>query len=858
MYYKTFRAITIWTISIAAFVVLLLFLAQQFLGPEVKKLFITEINKSLTAQVQIDDVQLSLIKDFPFASVRFSGVRMKEATKIPSENYLLKAGNISLRFNIWDLLRNKYRVKNIRLADIEIAAHVFADGSDNFHFWKQSCGSGNGNFNFELQRIIIHNLHIRYINDASLTFADAHVPEFVAKGNFGSSAYALGLAGNILLHEFKSQGTSYISEREFNLRLAMEANSYSGLYSIVEGSVVTGKLKLSTSGSFTYNEKQKQINLNAAATGSTLEEMISLVPARYTKDFDGYKFQGKGNITSKISGVFEGSHLPAVYVKLELQNGNVAERKTGISLRNISASVTYSVKQDGFNETLSISNLKAKLGDGFVSGSLVMQEFSSPSIQCNLNANLNLNELQQFLKYKQFTSMSGWMKLNAAFKGRIADSKHPVSTDFLNSTFSGNGSIQQANLGLKKYDLPINNIQSAFTFNGNDLQLQQLTFQAGRSDFNLRGTLGNLLAWIFVKDESLSITGFLSSQRFDWDELSNAQQGSTSEYQFRLPADINISNLHIRSNNFTFGKFSASGITGIAQMHNKILSVADIAMLTCQGKVTGQFNINAQADKYSLLQAKARLEKVNIKTLFTEFSNFGQRDLIDENLEGLVTAELIYASSMKNNLDIDLNSIKTHADMTIENGRLVKFSPMQSLSNFLKVEDLADIRFATLHNEIDIANQIIYIPAMEIKSSALDLQLMGTHTFDNEIDYHFTIALADLVASKFKTRNKGFDNQAEFGPVEDDGRGRTKVYVSLTGTVENPVVKYDKKAMRAKLSSDMKAQKAELKQVLKQEFKWIHGGDTLKKAQQVKDKDLLKKQEDGKFVIEWDDDKKAE
>ena len=102
----------------------------------------------------------------------------------------------------------------------------------------------------------------------------------------------------------------------------------------------------------------------------------------------------------------------------------------------------------------------------------------------------------------------------------------------------------------------------------------------------------------------------------------------------------------------------------------------------------------------------------------------------------------------------------------IEDGRLVNYSPMQSLSSYLKVDDLTDIRFATLHNQIDIANQVIYIPSMQIKSSALDLQLMGTHTFKNGLDYHFTIALADLLASKFKKRNKGYDNQAEFGPVE--------------------------------------------------------------------------------------------
>jgi hypothetical protein len=857
MRYKNLRAIAIWTISVIAFVVLLLFLAQQFLGPEVKKLFITEINKSLKAEVQIDDVQLSLIKDFPFASVCFNGVRMKEATPLPSKNYLLTAGTISLRFNVWDLLREKYSVKNIRLADVEIAPHLYADGTDNFHFWKKSTGGGNENFNFELQRIIIQNLHIRYIDDASLTFIDTHLPEFVAKGNFGSSRYALDLAGNILIHEFKSQGTSYISDRNLNLWLTLDVDNNTGLYNIQKGAIEMGKLRLTTSGNLVYTEKQKQVNLDVTATGSTLQEMMSLVPARYTKSFDEYKFEGKGDISSKISGLFGGIYSPSVSVRLDLQNGTITERKSGMSLRNVSASAVYSVKQDGKNQTLSISNLKAKLGDGFVSGSLSMQGFSAPSIQCNLIANLNLNELQQFLKYEHFTSMSGWLKLNAAFDGHIADINHLASSDFLNSNFTGNGSTQQANLGLKNYDLPVKGIQSSFTFNGNDLELQQLSFQAGRSDFLLRGKLGNLLSWIFVKNEILSVTGSLLSQRFDWDELSGAQHGSGAEYQFRLPGDISISNLQIHSKNFTFGKFSATNITGVAQLRNKVLSVADVAMLTCQGKVTGQANINAQAANYSLLQAKARLEKVNVKMLFTQFGNFGQDDLKDENLEGLITSDVIYSSSMKNNLDIDLNSIKTHAELTIENGRLVNYSPMQSLSSFLKVEDLTDIRFATLHNQVDIANEVIFIPAMEIKSSALNLQLLGTHTFENELDYHFTIALADLIASKFKKRNKGFDNQAEFGPVEDDGRGRTKVFVSLTGTVDNPIVKYDKKAMREKISNDLKAQKVELKQVLKQEFKWMKG-DTLKNPSQSKAKEIIKKQEQGKFVIEWDDDKKVE
>jgi len=852
---KTLRNITVYTFGIVIFLALLLFAVQRFLGPEVKRLFISEINKSLVAEVQIEDVQLSIIKDFPFASVRFSGVRMKEALTPPSKNYLLTAGTISLRFNVWDLIRKKYSVKNIRLADVEIAPHIFADGSDNFHFWKPSGNNESGDFNFELHRITVRNLHIRFTNDASLTFVDASLPGFVAKGNFSNSKYDLDLAGNINVADFKLDGTSYLSQRELNLWLLLDADNNTRLYTIKKGNLETGELKLSTSGSFIYSEKQKQINLDVTATGSTFQEMLSLVPASFTKSLDDYKFEGKGDIAAKISGPFGGSTYPAINVSVDMKQGEVTENKSGISLKNVSALVVYNVKQGGENETLSISNLKAKLGDGFVGGSLMVQGFSSPTIQCNLNANLNLSELQQFLQYKEFTSVSGWLKLNLAFDGRISDFKNPVAADFLNSNFNGNGSLEKTNLGLKNYGLPITEIQSVFAFNGNDLQINKLQFKAGKSDFNLKGTLGNLLSWIFIKNESLDVEGFLVSQRFDWDELSGAQKGSTGEYQFSLRGDINMNNLQVRTTNFTFGKFMASNLSASAQMHNKVLSINNISMLTCQGKFTGQANINAQPQKHSLLQAKAHIEKVNVKTLFAQFGNFGQDDLKDQNLEGQISADVIFACSMQNNLVLDLNSIKAHADLTIENGRLVNYSPMQSLSSFLKVEDLNDIRFETLKNQIDIANQIIYIPKMEIKSSALDLQLMGTHTFENGLEYHFTIALADLIAAKFKKRNLGFNNQAEFGPVEDDGRGRTKVFVSLTGTVEKPIVKYDKKAMRDKISNDLKAQKVELKQLLKEELKWVQA-DTLKKAQQIKDKEILKKQEQGKFVIEWDDEKK--
>jgi sugar/nucleoside kinase (ribokinase family) len=146
---------------------------------------------------------------------------------------------------------------------------------------------------------------------------------------------------------------------------------------------------------------------------------------------------------------------------------------------------------------------------------------------------------------------------------------------------------------------------------------------------------------------------------------------------------------------------------------------------------------------------------------------------------------------------------------------------------------------------------------MNIKSSAIDLSLMGTHTFSNEVNYHFSIALADLIAAKFQRKNPGFKKQTDFGPVEDDGRGKTQILVSLTGTVDDPVFAYDRKAAAEKINKELRIQKVELKEAFKKEFGSL-SGDTLRKSQKAKEKEMQKKQEEGKFVIDWDDDKRIE
>jgi hypothetical protein len=62
---------------------------------------------------------------------------------------------------------------------------------------------------------------------------------------------------------------------------------------------------------------------------------------------------------------------------------------------------------------------------------------------------------------------------------------------------------------------------------------------------------------------------------------------------------------------------------------------------------------------------------------------------------------------------------------------------------------------------------------------------------------------------------------------ENDPENRRCVYVLMTGTVDNPIIKYDRRGLKQKIGEDIKAEKHNLKQILKEEFGLFKKDSTL-------------------------------
>jgi hypothetical protein len=192
-------------------------------------------------------------------------------------------------------------------------------------------------------------------------------------------------------------------------------------------------------------------------------------------------------------------------------------------------------------------------------------------------------------------------------------------------------------------------------------------------------------------------------------------------------------------------------------------------------------------------------------------------------------------------LNFHIKTLTAEGNYHLVNGALINFDPVKQLSSFIELSELENISFDQLKNDFFIRNNFLYIPQMEVNSSAADLSVNGMHSFDNDYEYHVKILLSQILSKK---RNRNKSNVSEFGVVEDDGLGRTSLLLKIVGKGEVAKVGYDMKAAGVQVKNNFKKERQTLKTILNEEYGWY------KKDTAATQKPVEKK---SRFRITWDD-----
>ena len=847
---KTARVIAIILIILSVLTVASVITAKIYearLGP----ILLKNINAQLNSDIIVKDVKFSVLKKFPNASFELKDVYLKSQTGFLTNNEfrgfntdtLLNASKIFLEFNVIDLIKKHYNIKSIEVNQAAIKILIDKNGLENYMIWinKEILGE---ELSVNLKNVSINNVELLFVNQFKNYHVKTRIIHLDIQGNFKKDSSKLIAKGNMLLKNLKINEMNYRVNRKSSFHFNVFKES--GKFHFHDSNIKISGVKFNISGEYINNKKQ-YCDIKITTDNTELNSLIHLFPGQYLKKLKNYSVYGDFSFVTYIKGPINKRKNPNILIKFNLAEGSLLNNKTNIILSNLSLNGKFT---NGSSNTLVSSSIDLRdvsfnIDSSSFSGNYFIYNFEHPTLKIQSEIDISLSQIQEFFQFDTISKATGKLRSTFWFDGKFENIRKPNIEEIKNIKLSGESNLKNASLGLKGSKHIFSNINAKMVFADNDIRISTLSFNDADNKFHVEGLLINYIPYLLFEGSELFLDANIHSSYLDMENyiLISGEKTNEDSTHILFPDDISFS-IGLDISNFSFSKFKAQNLKSMLHYKDSILTADNISFNTMTGSVTGTWDLSLNQERNIELKLNSKLENIDINKLFYSFNNFGQKFIVDENLNGNLNGTIKFSGTWDKKLNIIPEKIFSKCDININKGELVDFEPMQSLSRFADVEELKYVQFSELHNTIYIKDKKVIIPDMQIISSAFNLGISGEHTFNNEIDYHLNLLLSEVLSSRFKKRKK---KDGEFTNIEDDELGRTTLFIAITGTVDDYKLSYDRKKARKKLKQDFEEEKEEIKEILKDEFSLFKKDSTKKKIRQTET-------ESGGFIFEFEED----
>ena len=451
----------------------------------------------------------------------------------------------------------------------------------------------------------------------------------------------------------------------------------------------------------------------------------------------------------------------------------------------------------------------------------------------NATGNLNLSMLHSLFHFPQIDKINGDLGLDTQFKIQAIPQANETFTYDIQQ-FEGEAVFKNVDFQLIDDKRLFHQINGSVSLNNDQASLKDIRLQLGNSDLLMNGNFSNVVAY-FKNEQNLQTTISLVSKRIDIEDLgTTAKEVQIQEARtFMFPGNIEgVIDLSIGRLGYEGHYFEA--ISSQLNIHQRTLQFPNLSFRNSGAQIQGSLSIEEPSPEMFFVKTQLSSASIPLKQVFKEWNNFKQEVIREEHIYGNAIVSMYLEAPFDLRSGVIFKALKSEIDIKITDGRLKGVETFASIIKSLKTpaaklaigpqnihsleKKLADLKFETLENKIIIRNGVIELPKMSIKSSALNIETSGTHSFDNKIDYRFAFRFRDLKAQK----------DSEFGNIIDDGTG-VNVFMRMHGTMDYPIIEWDKAASKEERKEYNELEKATFKSMLKSDF-GMYGNDTTVKT----------------------------
>ena len=771
---------------------------------------VNRINRNLGTPVDVGEISLNIFQHYPSLTLEFDRIKVKESKKITGIP-LCSAGTIRMTFTPFMLFSGNYKIQSLIIENAVFNLAIDSSGEVNYHVFKNAGRGSEGTpHTFSLNRIVLKNISVNYTSFYSLNSIILLTPGLKATLRYGNNKIDAQVEGVVQSKRIFINGVDYLPGESTSLKSDFIYDIDKDVINFLNSSAEINGFTYLVNGMIGTTGDQ-DIDLKVESSKSDAKAITSLLPRKYRDYLKDYQSQGDVRFRAAVKGALNTDRNPLVDIQFSCARVSLFQPRYNKSLESISLTgrFTNGNERNFHTSVLEIKNLKAELEGKPISGSLIIRDFNRLMTDADISAGFNINTVLSLFPVKNIKSGNGEISLNLKFSGPLTSAGRPGTGNNLSA--SGDLTFIHAGFNTDFSERSVTGLDGTLHFNNADLAFENLDGAIGSSDFQISGFFRNIIPFILQGGQPVHIDADIDSRFLNLNELLQMRVGSPNSagesrgYHLDLSPNLDI-RLRCHARHVILKKFSARNVTSTMTVRNQRIMVDSARMYTMGGILNLSGTLVARDPINRDILADGHLDGIYIDSLFYVFDNFNQDFLVSRNLKGQINADVNTFMTLGRNMVLIPSSLLAFINISIVNGELNDFDPMQKLSKYVDSESLKHLKFSELRNDIQVKNHVITIPEMEIISNVSTIRVSGTQTFDQHIDYHFVVPLAQFNRE---------DPDARFGAIEKDENGGMNIFLKMTGATDDYKLTYDTRAMKQKVIADFKREGHELKDLFK-------------------------------------------
>ena len=728
-------------------------------GDIVKK----EAGELLTAEVDFRSLDLSLLRHFPHASVELEGLTVVCAAPFEGDT-LASVGRISVVVDLMSLFGDSgYEVTKLLVDKAHLHARKLADGSVNWDVMKPSDEPAEEKepaeadepsaFRLRMRDVRLSEAVVRYEDDSTGMRAGVDPLDLRLSGDLSGERSDLDLRLEAHRLSYAAGGVALLRDADLTADVTLDADLKNKRFTFSDNRLSLNAIALSLDGWVALADDRTEMDVRVNSSKVEFRDVLSLVPAFYTRDFENLTASGQLTLDAWAKGVLAGDRLPAFETTLAVRDGSFKYA----SLPKAVTGITIDARAANPGGTADATTVDVPTFALTMAGNALRGSFSAATPMSDLRfkaaaaGKVDLGAVKEVYPLGDSIALAGVVTADMQASGRMSDIERERYEAIAASGRLTVEGVTAALAGLPEVKVR----RAAMSVSPAALTLSELGVTVGRSDIEASGTLSNYIGYL-LRDQTLRGRLDVRSSLLDLNELlGDASEASADTGAAAAPADTAAMRAVVVPQNLDlalgaslkkilFQKMVLDDFTSSLTAAKGTVSRNRLAMNAFGGRMSASGSYSTAADaQRPALKLKAEIADASFSTTFDQLDVVRRMVPLFEKTGGDYSMSLDLATRLTQTMDPDYATLQADGAIRSKNIRVQNIAVFDQLAAALKNDALRRIEAKDVDIRFTIRDGRIATQPFDLSVGGISLNLSGSTGLDQTIDYTARVTLPE-------------------------------------------------------------------------------------------------------------------